>query len=188
MKKRSVVTWVSIDFLFTVLFWAFYFHEEFPPDFVTACSPSSWADSNIIQITSCVDITAWVLAKTSTFHVITGKSRGLCFIRFPFTQAKIIKNASPSEQSLSLTSRWSQWYMYMMVCELGLRSMTWLTYICLIQSVFDVLEKDTFLSKLTSYFHHLIFCSYLINEIINYVVWGNPGFVLTFWSSAPLFI
>lgn len=138
----------------------FYFHEEVPAEFVVACKTIPLIPAVLIK-----QLVEYLLKQARSIW-LQGNCRG------PYRLSFLLYPSRNSQRKTHFPQNWTWWF--------ERRTAAWITKICIIQSMLNVLEKDIFLPKLTSYFYHLIFSSYLINEI------GKPKFFVYFLS-APLF-
>lgn len=147
--------WISIDFLFAV----FTFMKKF--------------QQNLLPHVRLFRLSAVLIKQLVEYLLKQARSiwlQGNC--RGPYRLSFLLYPSRNSQRKTHFPKNWTWWF--------ERRTAAWITKICIIQSMLNVLEKDIFLPKLTSYFYHLIFSSYLINEI------GKPKFFVYFLS-APLF-
>lgn len=147
--------WISIDFLFAV----FTFMKK--------------SQQNLLSHVRLFRLSAVLIKQLVEYLLKQARSiwlQGNC--RGPYRLSFLLYPSRNSQRKTHFPQNWTWWF--------ERRTAAWITKICIIQSMLNVLEKDIFLPKLTSYFYHLIFSSYLINEI------GKPKFFVYFLS-APLF-
>ena len=149
LTKTNMAIWISIDFLFAV----FTFMKKFQQNLLSHVRLFRLSAVLIKQLVE-------YLLKQARSIWLQGNCRG------PYRLSFLLYPSRNSQRKTHFPQNWTWWF--------ERRTAAWITKICIIQSMLNVLEKDIFLPKLTSYFYHLIFSSYLMKL-------ENLSFLFIFW-------